>query len=327
MRRTLTLTALLLISSLISASPGVANSLAGPQSSAHILTPGSGYTLLGEHTNIDGTVAATYGRGAARVVVSGAPGLTVTITATGVAAKGAPIDKLAPNAAVNAINRYYAAGRSVVSDAIAVGVPADKARQYHGPASVGRTFAAADLGPQAAVTDVPAAYTTGQTIQSWCLTASSSSGKSTTTGCYEEVMDQDYGNGDWYVIDKVTQSGHSTDTGFWFPERLSGLYEKVYFGANNSLVTWSPTATSHPNPCVTLTFSVQGQSGVGFSVSTQVCPSNQGPWVVQGSPASFGTSWTGSESGTDWEGNLGIDKTHSPSNALNDPSLYVGLSI
>lgn len=312
--------AVLLCASLMP-SPAIAAQPAGP--SAHTLKPGSGFARLAERANADGTVTTTYGRGAARVVVSGFPGLTVTITPNGVATAAAPIDKLSPSAALDAISRYAAAGRSVERDAIAVGVPADKARKYHSSASSQRIYAMSPLAPQLGVSDVPLAYTSGQTIQSWCSQVSSSSGKTTTTGCYEEVMDQDNGNGDWYVIDKVTESGHSTDTNFWFPERLSGIYEKVYFGANNSLVTWNPTTTTPTNPCMTLTFGVTGQSGFSASVSQQVCPNSQGPWVVQGSPAAFGTQWSGHENGNDWEGNLGIDKVHSPPSALNDPTLYV----
>src|ERR1700738_658702 len=100
---------------------------------AHRLLPGSGFVVVEETKNADGTYADTWAKGLARVSVAGMPALVVSITADGVAVSPAPMNKSEPNAGVLAAQAYRQAGRSVVKDAIAVGVsPADAERLFGG---------------------------------------------------------------------------------------------------------------------------------------------------------------------------------------------------
>lgn len=85
---------------------------------------------------MDGTVAATWGKGDARVAVSGLPGIHVTVGADSVSAKPAPIDKSQSNSGAAAVAAYAAAGRSVVKDAIAVGVDPVEAQRRFGDSIV-----------------------------------------------------------------------------------------------------------------------------------------------------------------------------------------------
>jgi|GEM_PF-6031955 len=319
----------LLAASMLQISPGLAApSSEGP--SQHILKTANGYVHLAETVNADGSVTATFGKGSARVIVSGAPGLTIAIDSEGGAAVGpAPMDKLKPNAARDAIDQYAAAGRSVVNDAIAVGVAPARAAATYGDGSQ-TTHALVAAGPITDIAPAPAAYVTGDLIQSWCVSVSSPSGKTVTQACDSQYMDQDNGGGDWYVVDKHQASGNSTDTSFFGPERLHAIYAKVYYTPGNQTQRWDPASTRTLGSCVTLSFGIAGQSGASFGISTTVCSDRQGMWVLDtGTSATvFGTTWSGTEpSDNFWEATAGVSGVHSPPSALNSPTLYVNQSL
>lgn len=328
---------LLLVAMSFYAAIAVASPATAGRPFAHKLLPGSAFVPVGESANADGTFADTWAKGGARVSVTGGAGLVVSITSItqdgisitqqGVAVSPQPMDKLQPNAGANAAQAYRAAGRSVVKDAIAVGVgPADAERLFGGGLN---TSNLKSLGSSGATEGMGASYpalVAGQIIQSWCASITSPSGFVSSTACDTQVLDQDNGGGDWYIVDKQQDSGHSTDTNVWFPDRLTQITEKVGYSSGNGVVQWSPVSTNPQGSCSTVSYSItSGPTGLSYSQSFQVCPDNVGLYYLDTNTAStnFGTAWNGTESGNAWEGTGGVDLVHSPAGSCNCPSLYL----
>lgn len=289
------------------------------------LAPGSGFTPLREITNRDGTVATTWGKGDARVAVSGAPGIHVTIGADGVSAKPAPIDKSQTTGAA-AVAAYAAAGRSVVKDAIAVGVDPVEAQRRFGNSIAPQGIVDGSTTSKGPGHQAPTMAVSGQIINSWCVSVSSADGKATTQACDTQYLDQDNGGGDWYLVDKQQASGNSTDTNWFQPTRLSQIAVWVSYSSGNQVIQWNPGSTTGVGACETRTYSISGQSGLGYSISQQVCPDSVGPYVLDTGTTNpqFGTTWRGRQPDANfWEGTAGVDLVHSPPGACNCPVLHV----
>lgn len=319
------LLAMSLLTGLAVASPG-----ASDRPSAHRLLPGSGFLQKSETVNPDGTVAATWTKGLAQVNVNGAPGLTVQIVPDGVSVQAAPIDKSAPNAALDRIRVYIASGRSVVKDAIAVGMnPADAERIFGGHLNQPTLKALASFGATTSGASLPAAAS-GGILNSWCVSYTNPSGFVTATACDVQKLDQDNGGGDWYLADEQQASAKSSDTNVWFPDRVTQVNEKVGYSAGNQVVQWSPGSTQAIGACNTISYSISsGRTGFSYSQSFNVCPDSQGPFGLDTGTTStaFGTVWNGTEPSANWyEGTGGVNLVHSPSTACDCPTLYLGVT-
>jgi hypothetical protein len=301
------------------------------------LAAGSGYAGIAEAKHADGSVTDTFaGKSADRIVVSGVPGISVAIgpvtttqTAQGtsysrdVAAGLPPVTS--KDEALRTASEYLAAGRSVVQDAINVGLDSATAQRLYGHLMVRDDRSqVAELPGAAPVLAASSIYT------SWCASTQSPDAKVKTSACDVEYLDQAVGY-DWYMVDKVEASGQSTDTS-WYHERLSQIIEWVTNAGGNQVVNWKPSSTVTVGSCTSITISLNGQSGASYSETNTICTNSLSPAKLNTSTSapSAGGTWQGLE-GTifgsggqgQWEASESEDLVHSPSGVPWAPYLHV----
>jgi hypothetical protein len=205
---------------------------------------------------------------------------------------------------------YRRAGRSVVGDLVALGMPAAEARRQFGDMETLDAAAAPPSGrlsqPSAPAAAAAAAAITPYDTQ--CAAIDLAGGKITGYGCATFYLVRQSG-ADWWLTTKMKVSAHSSDESWFYPKRLTQLGWRVSWGNGNTLYDWDPYSTRSVGQCLKLT--VRSTSPYGdVSVQGNICPESLGPWSV--TTARSGGIWNGLERGTDYEGALATQAVHSP---------------
>lgn len=293
------------------------------------MVSGLGFELTSQAKNLDGSVTAFFSNGLETVGVSGSPGIRLSVA---VSSLGNAVNlPAAPHSGAGSVvqvslpgdksvspddlaARYQAAGRSVVQDAIKLGMsPADAAAQF------GHTHATPLLvsgggGRMPGMSLMAAQSSPAPVYDSFCASLKSDAGVVKSYACDERRKDQVTGS-DWYVEDAFTDSAVSTDTclACWMPDRLTKVYADLHFASGNSTTKWTPTSTiSEPSSCRDVTLSLSSpKTGIGYSETAHVCSDSFGLHNV--APAVFGTTWAGHEPKANWyEATEGVNIVHSP---------------
>jgi hypothetical protein len=332
---------------LVSATAGSVMAAQGSARTSMSLAKGSGFSGKSEVVHKDGTVTDTWVSGNSVVRVSGYKSSHASIRESGSTAAGTSATSTLTASVTSSVNKgdpniqiaaYKAANRSVVQDAINVGIsPADAQARFGGminPPTPGG-FQAASVGSirevGASTINAGAAVATAASIyNSWCASVSQAGGRVKTSACELQYLDQAIGS-NWYMGDDFTVSGVSTDTCVWCVGRdsLTQIWGDVAYPIYNQIAKWTPTATaSEPSSCRQVTIGLTSPaSGLGYSETTSVCANNFGPHNLNTSNTKerFGAVWNGKEptNGSWYEGAEGIDIVHDPSNASPNATLYV----
>jgi hypothetical protein len=304
----------ILIATPITITSAFAGNSDGGASAMTLVADGKAATVLWQRAIAGGDVVESWRVGDVFVTAAALPRSIVTVSSMG--DPGGPggagasvtlpaIDKNGPNAAALAVQRYASSGRSVQSEALAVGFSATEIETALPslPSHFLRRGSSATVSP-------------GQIYNSGCVDVAGNSNQTHGHACIVQKLMQDNGGGDWYVGDEITSSGWGTD--YWW--KLSGLQAWDQFGANNTIVQYSPQSTQHPSACGTVTFSL-AYNGIGVSASSNVCPDRLDPkfWGSTG----FGTNWTGCAPVNYVESAPGVDVDHNPWNASQYASINV----
>jgi hypothetical protein len=264
-----------------------------PPDQMQLVTNGPSATRLSQHSIAGGDVVASWQVGAATVTAAALPGSTVTVSSFGPVgqAGGAEasvtlnaVNKTGANAADRAIKAYKSSGRSVYSEAVAVGYSPAEATKLQTNLTSGPLIASASI------------------IGSACATVYGDAGSAYGRACVVQYLMQATQGGDWYIGDKITGSGSDSDW-LW---KLTGLQSWETYGSGNSIIDWSPGSTQFPSSCGNFTASL-GFAGSGISASTTICPDRLDPkFFTRG----FGTNWTGCDKNQYVEGTPSVDLDH-----------------
>lgn len=267
-----------------------------------IVRGGSGYVLLSERANPDGTVTDTWGvSGTPRVAVTGRPGLTVTITPDAVGATAPDIDKA--RVGVSNPPNDLAAGRSANMDGAAIQTSQLVQRRPH----------------------LAALAYSGTIYDSWCVQVFSPDGKVRTDACVTRYLDTDLGGGNWYLAHTINASGISNDTNWFLPDRLDQVKSWMTYPSGNQYVQWTPGSSSGVGACGSYNIGiVSAQTGVSYSQSQTVCPNTLGPANLDTSTSSpsFGSVWDGPAVRGEYRGTESVDLLHSPPGASIGATLW-----
>lgn len=303
-----------------------------------VLTQGSGFAGVSETKHADGSVTDTFAEvSGARVTVSGRTGMRVDIQPVTAASTphgpvytrvfgAGPPPVTSKISAERSAAAYLASGRSVVQDAVNIGFDRATAQRLFGHLMV--------RDDRSQVAELPGAapvLATSSIYDSWCTNyAQSPDGKVTSSACDVEYLDQANG-GDWYMVDKIQASGHSTDSS-WYHERLTALGEWVTNAVGNQVVSWKPASTQSVGSCTNITLTLTGQSGASYSETNTICRNSLSPYKLSTSTSSpsAGGVWQGQEctilgSGGqgEWEASESEDMQHSPPTAAWSAYLHV----
>lgn len=208
---------------------------------------------------------------------------------------------------------YRRAGRSVLSDLVALGMSPAEARRQFGDMETLQVPAAParQLVSQPRVPSSGASASAITPYDTHCAAINLADGKITGYGCASFYLVRQDG-ADWWLTTKMKVSAHSSDESWFSPKRLTQLGWRVTWASGNSLYDWDPYSTRPVGECVTLT--VKSSSPFGdVSVQGNICPESLGPWSV--TTARSGGIWNGMERGTDYEGALATQAVHSPPGA------------
>lgn len=200
---------------------------------------------------------------------------------------------------------YSRAGKSVIQDAMAVGYTLTQARRIAGRAGL--------RSPS---------YSPGQIIQTPCASVSGDSGQAYGRTCDVQKMVQDNGGGNWIIGDEVTGSGNDTGPYRW--NTLTNLTAYVNYGANNTIVQWTPNSSIYEGSCSTVSLGLT-YDGVSLSDTQTICPDREDPYGTN-TGNKFGSSWSGCDSNNFVEGVNAVDVDNNPSNASDWPGLTVSIS-
>lgn len=208
---------------------------------------------------------------------------------------------------------YRTAGRSVVDDLVALGMPRSEAQREFGELEtleIGDAAAAGPLaGPRGGSSRVDSVALTPYDTQ--CARIKVADGKITGYGCSTFFLVHRDGN-DWWLTTKMKISAHSSDESWFGPKRLTQLGWRASWAAGNVLYDWDPYQTRAIDRCLTMTVK-SSSPWAEVSVQGTVCPDSLGPWSV--TTARSGGIWNGMEHGTEYEGALATQAVHSPPGA------------
>ena len=260
----------------------------------------------------NGAVIATIRTGEVTVRFIGQPGSEYAVSSTGSSAS-ASMRTTRPKSARDAA-AYEGAGRSVIDDLVALGMPRAEAIREFGDMA---TLNSGDAVSRQRVTLDEAARMTipsgnaSTPYDSQCAAINVVEGKITGYGCSTFFLVHQNGD-DWWLTTKMKVSAHSNDESWFSPKRLTQLGWRVTWGTGNLLYDWDPYNTRAVGSCMTLTVK---SSSPWAEVSAQgtVCPDSLGPWSV--TTARSGGIWNGMENGTEYEGALATQAVHSPPGA------------
>jgi hypothetical protein len=283
----------------------------------------NGFVAVGERLTAQGAVVATFRSESATVAVVGGRGSAVSFHGSP-PAPGRPgtlqvsMSAKRPKTAADAF-AYRDAGRTLIGDLVALGMPRDEAERQFGDLSTlddgGSAITSKQLvtvagsSSAAQVASVPTAAGTPYDTQ--CASINLAGGKITGYGCSTFFLVHQNGS-DWWLMTKMKVSAHSNDQSWFSPKRLTQLGWRVSWGAGNVLHDWDPYSTQPIGQCVTLTVK-SSSPWADVSVQGNVCPNSLGPWSV--TTARSGGIWNGMEKGTDYEGALATQAVHSPPGA------------
>jgi hypothetical protein len=281
----------------------------------------SGITALharaGGVTRVDrllpnGAAVTTLKTGGIAVSFIGAPGSVPAVSADGTSVS-ASMRTTRPKATRDAA-AYRDAGRSVIDDLVALGMPrAEALRQFGDMETLDGTTSAIVSRQQVKLREsqalAQAAASTPYDAQ--CASINVVEGKITGYGCSTFFLVRQDGN-DWWLTTKMKISAHSNDESWFSPKRLTQLGWRAGWSAGNVLYDWDPYNTRPVGQCLTMT--VKSSSPFAeVSVQGTVCPDSLGPWSV--TTARSGGIWNGMEQGTAYEGAIATQAVHSPPGA------------
>jgi hypothetical protein len=269
-------------------------------------------TRVAERRLPNGAVIASVRTGEVAVSFIGHPGSGFSVSAGGSSASAA-IQTTRPKTARDA-NAYADAGRSVIDDLVALGMPAAEAqRQFGDLATLDGTEALVSRQLVKVRDPRPAApAAAGSTpYDTQCASINVAEGKITGYGCSTFFLVHQDGN-DWWLTTKMKVSAHSNDESWFSPKRLTQLGWRASWSTGNVLYDWDPYTTREIGSCLTLTVK-SSSPWADVSVQGTVCPDSLGPWSV--TTARSGGIWNGMERGTDYEGALATQAVHSPPGA------------
>jgi hypothetical protein len=212
---------------------------------------------------------------------------------------------------------YRRAGRSVVADLVALGMPRAEARRQFGDMETLAMPIGAAAPAAGRMQDLPglpsgsgaAAVVTPYDTQ--CAAIEVADGKISGYGCATFYLVRQDGT-DWWLTTRMKVSARSGDDSWFYPKRLTQLGWRVTWASGNTLYDWDPYSTKPVGQCLTVT--VKSSSPYGeVSVQGNICPDSLGPWSV--TTARSGGIWNGMEQGTNYEGALATQAVHSPPGA------------
>jgi hypothetical protein len=277
-----------------------------------IVTSGESTTRLSQHMIKGGDATESWKVGNATVTVSGPPGSTVSVSSTGSPGAAGSVqasvtlpgnDKYGANAAQRALIRYATSGRSVYSEALAVGYSASEASQV-------RTNLTSS--PQSPALSAVAA---SSIIGSACASVKGDGNQAYGKACIIQTLMQAKGY-DWYIGDEITSSAGNSD--FWWG--LTGLQAWDTYGPNNTIVRWNPSSTQYPSACGNVTFGLT-YNGAGISATDTLCPDRLDPKFF--GSGGYGTNWTGCARQNQVVGAPSVDLDHNPPNASYSVTIHV----
>ena len=269
-------------------------------------------TTVTERRLPNGAVVASVRTGHVTVSFIGQPGSAFGVSASG-STVSASMTTTRRKSARDA-RAYGEAGRSVIGDLVALGMPrAEAIRQFGEMATLDGTDGLVSrqlvrLGEVPASIPTAAASTPYDTQ---CASINVAEGKITGYGCSTFFLVHQNGD-DWWLTTKMKVSAHSNDESWFSPKRLTQLGWRVTWGTGNVLYDWDPYQTRAIGSCLTLTVK-SSSPWADVSVQGTVCPDSLGPWAV--TTARSGGIWNGMERGTDYEGALATQAVHSPPGA------------
>ena len=207
---------------------------------------------------------------------------------------------------------YRDAGRSVIGDLVALGMPREEAERQFGDMSTLDGDGVVS-GQRVRLRSTAASRTVGGSTpyDTQCAAINVADGKITGYGCSTFFLVHQEGD-DWWLTTKMKISAHSNDESWFAPKRLTQLGWRVSWSAGNVLHDWDPYQTRAIGSCLTLTVK-SSSPWADVSVQGTVCPDSLGPWSV--TTARSGGIWNGMERGTDYEGALATQAVHSPPGA------------
>lgn len=276
------------------------------------------FVATGERVTAQGAVIGTFRSETATVTVIGRRSSSVSLSSS------LPTERLPgtlqmsmrtarPKTAKDA-TAYRDAGRSIIGDLVALGMPRDDAvREFGdlatidgGAAITSRTLVTVPGSrPKASM---PPAANDPTPYDTQCASINVADGKITGYGCSAFFLVHREG-ADWWLTTRMKVSAHSSDGSWFSPKRLTQLGWRVSWSAGNVLHDWDPYNTHPVGSCVTLTVK-SSSPWADVSVQGNICPDSLGPWAV--TTARSGGVWNGMERGTDWEGALATQAVHSP---------------
>jgi hypothetical protein len=285
----------------------------------------SGFAIAGQRITANGAGIATFRSADATVSVIARPGSTVSAAASKPKAgrPGTLSMSMSTSRAKTArdATAYQDAGRSLIGDLVALGMPEAQAMRDFGglatldgdDAAVSRQLVKLADGPPAidAGSGATAASLTATPYDTQCARINVAEGKITGYGCSTFFLVHQDGD-DWWLTTKMKVSARSADEAWFSPKRLTQLGWRASWGAGNVLYDWDPYSTRLVGSCLTMTVK-SSSPWADVSVQGNVCPDSLGPWAVTASRS--GGMWNGMERGTDYEGALATQAVHSPPGA------------
>jgi hypothetical protein len=257
----------------------------------------------------NGAVISSVQAGEAVVTFIGPP--SSSVSATSVAGSVQASMRTTRPKSMRDATAYRDAGRSVIGDLVALGMPREEAERQFGDLA---TLDGAGLVSRQRVrlrTEPALAAGASAPYDTQCAAVNVAEGKITGYGCSTFFLVHQYGD-DWWLTTKMKISAHSNDESWFAPKRLTQLGWRVSWGAGNVLHDWDPYQTRAIGSCLTLTVK-SSSPWADVSVQGTVCPDSLGPWSV--TTARSGGIWNGMERGTDYEGALATQAVHSPPGA------------
>jgi hypothetical protein len=267
---------------------------------------GGGFASAGQRITSDGAAVATLRSADASVVVITGRGSSVSASSVAPTESrpgtlSMSMSTYRPKTGDDA-TAYRDAGRSLIDDLVALGMPRAEAERDFGDMA---TLDGDDAGIARPAAEAPAVVTPYDTQ---CASINVADGKITGYGCSTFFLVHQDG-ADWWLTTKMKLSAHSSDESWFSPKRLTQLGWRAAWSSGNVLYDWDPYSTRPVGSCLTMTVK-SSSPWADVSVQGTVCPDSLGPWAV--TAARSGGIWNGMERGTDYEGALATQAVHSP---------------
>jgi hypothetical protein len=343
------------LTALLTASVGPSSAASGPTGAdvAIRTAVANGFVRVAEVRLGNGAAIATFESRDARVRVLGEPGSVVsfypdeTTRATEVAPSrgGLAMEMSQPTRpkTAAAATAYHDAGRTVVGDLVALGMPRpDAEREFGDMETMDGTTRPTGAAPRPNATFArftrpvpgggPTTFATSsattpyatQCVSVSTLRAGDGSDVITGYGCTTFYLVAQAGT-DWWFNDKFKFSAHSSDRSL-FPVRLRSVAWKVSWSSLNTVHDWDPATTTSLGGCTTVSASSETGTKIPIrvTISAQICPDSIGLWTI-GQLVS-GAIWKGIEHDTDYDAAIGVQSVHNPPAASPSYTSYWALT-